>query len=609
MSNPRNPLDKYTTYQIKHILIGFQHTIAACNYALSDGKAFCGKAGEGLKDNVSCGTAFVIINEFEDPSHLINRLEWSFDYYSPVANTSTFTMGQLQITDRSGGFFPDSLRKIAQKLGVAETHIAMLLRTFIIGKVGTEDNIITEVVPMKSLIFNMVNLTNSFSMGVPNFYTMTFMATYNTFGQLPIFSALHQTTITHKDGGLHKEIPKPEGASCSIVPRGQEDAAKTELRKRRLDKSKPMRTLKDVLEGLKEELQEQKFEHKRQLQEWMDRVRDDWIKKIEKPKQKKKDGELPLKYDLKLDDAYKSYQINNRNLPNEQPEQSQDKTGIRSLTLPPGMNIISAVEHIFKYAKKVGEDVKDGKSFKTNLSVVRECDGKYKITLGIKRYKLAKNETGGKDTGPGESAVNPLDFKFQRGGISDVDVQNINSTLNSHIEYDVLEKQIDSIEAQVVLGDREQTTYERIPTKKFVESLFSGVRTLASPKDFGMQDGSLAAMINVSLNDHVNSQTSQFNVTINGNPDLYSDLARNPLKVSNDDPDNPILYKYPEFYPMYTKLIINIKDTAHLGQNTPATEPDRYYHTYYYHISRVTSIIEGSQFTQVLKLQRTDDKT
>lgn len=443
-----------------------------------------------------------------------------------------------------------------------------------------------------------------------NAYSINAMACFNTIGQLPTFADIHQMTITHKDGNLHKEIPKPLAPTCGIMSRAAEDAAKISARKTRLDKSKPMKTLNDVFDAFKMELDEQKYEHKRQVQEWASKIKDSWIKKIDPPKAKKaKTPSLPIDYKIKLNGEYKGYPVDNRNMPNEQPEQDQTKPGIRSLTVRAGTTITKCIENLMKLSKKTGQDVTSGFSFKNNTSVYRKCDGNYEVTTLIEKYKIPRNETDGVDTGPGEGAVNPLEFEFQKFGTSDSDILSVRMAVGTDVNFGVLETQVVDPEAETVLGGREQFTFERIPQKEFFKTAFSGVRTLTNVSDFGVQNPGMTANVDFSLSDYVNSQTSILTVIIKGNSDLLSDLNRNPQKAANNSSDGPVLYAFPEYYPMYVKLKIYIKDESALGQDVPNGEPLFYYHTYYYHLAKVTSVIQGSNFVQELKLQRTDDVT
>lgn len=601
MSKPENIFDQYETLSAKHLLVAFKFTEAACKTKVPT--IGIGKPGT-LLPKTYCGKAIVVVNEMVDPTYFINHLSWTFSYYSPIEVSSTALLGNVQVASKINYQFPIFMAKVADDLDLSITHITWWLRTCFIGSRpdgGVDYHF------AKPLIFhaadNFYNIANRAS----HTYGMNFMGTYNTYGQLTNFSGIHQLTITHKDGALHKEIPKPEAPNCEILPRAAEDAAKAEARTKRLEKSKPMKTMRDIFEALELELKEQRFAHKRQLQEWLTNVRDDYVKKIEEPVQKKGE-ELPLDYLIAVGDAADG-PVDNRNMPWEQPEQGQDKPGIRSITLPPGLNIISAVDYLMKYSKKMGNQSADGGTWKTNLCIVRRCGGKYDCFININGAEIAKNGSDS-DTGPGKSAVSkPLEFKFSYAGTAenDMDITNLHVSSYSDIDWAVMEEQVEEDEAEVNYGSREQMTFERIPQKKYFRSQYSGIRGLSSPKNYGLESAEDAAKIDMSFHMAKRAQTSRNMMKIRGNFELYSDLCRNPWKVKNSDPDLPLLYKFPERYPIYMKVKIKVNAEGGLLGQTDSEVEEEYYHTNHYHATAITNVIQGSQFYQLINLARIDD--
>lgn len=603
MSQPTNILDTYESYAVKHQLVAFEFTEAACKTKVRTYNI--GKVGTQIP-KCYCGKAYIIVNELEDPTYFVNRLEWTFSYYSPIEQSSTALLGDLQITAQIGYEFPIFLANIAEKLQLSITHITFWLRTAFVcrRKDGGDDYIYA-----KPLIFHASDFSYLIANDKAHIYSLQFMGTYNTFGQLPNFSAIHQMTITHKDGALHKEIPKPEAPTCAIMTRAAEDAAKSSAREQRLEKSKPMKTLRDVFEAFELELKEQRFAHKRQLQEWLTNVRDGYVKKIEEPVQKKGD-ELPLDFLVGFASTIEGG-VNNRNIPWEQPEQGQDKPGIRSITIPPGLNIISAIDYLMKLSKQSGIMSADGGTWKTNICIVRRCGGKYDVFIQTNGAEIPKNQNDGKDTGPGKSAVGEaLTFMFNMEGtkFGDQDITHLHVHNISDINFAIMEEQVEEPEAQYNYGSREQMTLERIPQKKYFKSQFSGIRSLSSPKNYGLESAEDAAKVDFSFYNRNRIQTSLNSVKIRGNLELYSDLCRNPWKVKNRDPENPHLYKFPETYPIYMRIFVRIPvDGAVLGQIDVENLDNFYYHMKYMHALNITNVIEGSNFYQLIDLARTDD--
>ncbi len=600
MSKPKNPLDEYEGYSIKHLLVAFEFTESACKTKVP---SLVGNVGNALPKSY-CGKTVILINELEDSTYTVNKLDWTFSYYSPIATSTTALTGTLQVSSQIAGEFAMLLAKAAATFQMSITHLTYWLRTaFVCRRRDGSD----EVLFMKPLIFHTNDLTYKLGSKKTHLFNMNFMATYNTFGQLPCFSGIHQMTITHKDGALHKEIPKPEAPNGEILTRAAEDALKAEPRIKRLEKSKPMKTIKEVLEGFELELKEQRFAHKRQLQEWLDLVRTPgYVKKIDEVVQKKGD-ELPLDYIIGLSGNIQ-FDIDNRNMPWEQPEQTQDKPGIRSLNIPSGKNIATAIDFIMKLSKQAGVLAPEA-TWKTSLTICRRCGGKYDVFVVINQAEVAKNSLGS-DTGPGKSVVSEvLKFDINAPGVEDVDQTFIEIYTASDIDYGILEDIVQEDEAEVVYGNREQMTYERIPQKKYFKSLFSGVRGMSYPINYGLEHASEAAKIDYSLSPYKMPQTTDSVMEINGNPDLYSDLCRNPWKVKNRDEDNPALYKFPETYPIYMKVNIYIAPAgSKLGQIDDEASP-KFYHENHYHVHKITNSIFGSKFTQVLHMARIDDFT
>lgn len=601
MADSQNPLDNYKNYQVKYILTAFAYTEDAC---LTD---FGPKVGppETVFSGEGCGKpAIVIVNQFENEKYVIANYKSEFNYFSAISPISTQMMGELLISDRIGGEFPSFLRRAANILDVSISHMAFSLKIYFIGT--TEDGS-TETMATKPLIFNVPFITQSYSQMAPHTYKMHFMATYNTFGLLPTFSNLYQMTITNVDGNPSTEVPKPDVPLSTILTRKEEDALKNAPRKIRIDKSKTMETLDDVFKGFREDLQQMKFEHKRQLQEWLSFSRDDYVKKIEPPKQIKPGG-IPIDYIVTLDEEYKSYKVNNRNMPFEQPEQSQEKYGVRTIPISNGRHLLNVVEDLMKYSRKIGEDAGDTspkKIFKSNINVMRRCNGKYDVFLLVKKITKPTNTPTGIDTGPGASS-NPLMFEYQNSGTDDINVESISARMTSQFDLRIMEQQVDDPDAEVIFGNREQATAERVFNLDFFKSMYSGLRTTVNSMNNGLESARDAGEIDNNII-NIPYQKINFSANIRGNPALLSDLCRNPFMVKNDDADNPTFYPKPEYEPMYAKVLMYLDPPAKSLDIIDDESDKIYYFTKFYHLYKVTSTIDGDSFKQALTMLRSDD--
>lgn len=599
MSNPVNPLTNLHSYEAKHILLAFDTTEAATSFVMPS--VGVGKCGERLK-NLRGGNGFVVVNEIEDDSYAIRQMEWSFDYFSPTTPNTTISAGQFIVSDARGNQFPSFLRRVAKRLNRSETRITFYLKTVFRGRLadGTlSDNYVTT-----PLIFSLTDAATGFHEGMVNQFAFNFVLLYNTVAQLPNYSRLDQFTITNSENNPSRSVPSTDGGKAQILPRAKEDALNKSKREARLNKAAPMRTLKDVFSGFEAELKEMRFENKRQLQEFLAAVRPSAVKKIKTPKAKRaKPGVgLPITFSVHLDEVYHNYPVDNRNLMTEQTETKQSSAGITSLTVPSGANVFTTVEHLMKLSSRTGDDVAKGYAFKIVMSSFTDAEGIVNNVIAVKQYKIPMNKEGVKDTGPDEKGtVNKLELSYMDGTSNDVISLSFASAPASDIA--ILEEDSDDLKDDAVTASsqREQITFERAETGGF-----SGLRVAAAPNNFGLEHAGKAVLTDTLKHRYNLAQNTLTLVEIVGNPDLYSDLARNPSTVAKLKAGNAKLYRFPEFYPMYVSLKVKISNTNTYGDIARGDE-DYWYHTYHYHLAGVTNTIIAGRFVQTLRLLSTDD--
>lgn len=605
MSKPINPLSKFNSYTIRHVLLAFDNTDAACSFKVP--ATGIGDVGSEVK-GVQSGKAIVVVNELEDSSYAIKDVIWSYDFFSPLNINTTICGGNLVIVDMRGNQFPLFLRRIAKQLKRATTKITFHLTTFFNGINPTTGE--TESVSTKPLIFHITDSSTGFHRSISNLFNLNFVLLYNTLAQLPQYSQLTQFTITNSENSPAKSLPVAAGATDKILSRKEEDRIKSKERQNRLNKSRPMRNLRELFLGLEAELKEMRYEHKAQLQEFMSIIRPSHVKVIKPPKpQRVKVGEgLPIDYSVKLDRNYEQYPVNNRNLLTEQVELKKDSVGIHSLTVPPGSDLYSAVDTLMKTSSNVGGDVRDGFGYKMVVTSRFTTDGLLKNTLLIKRYKIPRNKEGVIDTGnEAESKKNTFELTYLDGeGSSDIMSLSIASSVNSDIS--ILEEDSDNIKDDPVAYSslREQLTFERADTEDFMKNGFHGFRTLVNPINIGSQDARSTTLVDSLKYYYTITQGTFAEATIAGNPDLYSDLARNPRMVEDEKEDDAKIFKFPEYYPLYLKMQIKVgksRSEAH----KPGDAEENWYHTYHYHVSGVTNIISGGMFLQKIRLLYSDD--
>ena len=602
MSIPLNPLDEYNTTAARHVLVAFKYTVDAEQTKITP---LLGGPGDIITGTATKSPAIVIANEFSGSDFSIRNIQWTNDFYGPLTDTASSCIGYIQFADRTGLYFMDFLKtKATALLGVSEGHLVFALKTFFVGTNNSGQN--NDILPTNPLIFNMVTMVNDLSPESGRLYTMSFVGSSTTFAQLNQFSKIYQMSITHADGNLFNVSPAPAIATCAMVSRQQDDTTQSAIRKKRIDKSKPMVTLQDVFTAFAGELNQQKYTNVAQLQTWLSYVNNDYAVKILPPVQTKKGG-IPIDFVINLDPAYAAYPIDNRNLPFEQPEQDQTKSGIRCIPVKTATDIPVMIDKLMKYSRQVGKDAEASTplTYKTSMSMIKTSADRYKVTVNINRINVPINGST-VNTGPGDAPV-PLTFTYQDPLLVDRDIISIVSKEATDVAVTVLEQQTQDNSALVVYGDREQITVQRAPSTSFFQTQYSGLRAMINPyENYGLESGTDASKIDNNINVALKQKT-EYSIVINGNPYLLADLNRLPSDVANGNVGNPHYYKFTEYDPMYVKLRIYLKPSVATGVQQNDDTNNRYYFDNYLFMFRVTNIFSVGQFTQKLDMLRQGD--
>ncbi|BBA65468.1 predicted ORF [Xanthomonas phage XacN1] len=608
----QNPLSRFQSYDIKHVIIGFRFSEDACMF---DIKGDVGVTGSTVTGPNCKGPGIVVINELEDPTFVMYSAETVWDYFSAASATTGSYVGYMNIQDRVGMLFAQRLRKYCEQLGMALGHITFAWKTFYIGNLPDGSK---EIVTANPMIFHITDFMQSLSALDGRTYIMTFVSSYNTFGQLPQFSKMFQTTLTHADGNAQKEIPGANSAGSGLVSREEEDRIKEAARKARQDKTKPMKNLQDVFDALQTEMTEQSYPHKTQIQEWQTTIRDDYTKKLIPPKQYL--PELPIKYTVKLEDKFTSYKIDNRNLPFEQPEQDQRLEGIRSIPFHVGTDMPTAIDTLMLMSKSVGKDYQGAspQGYRSTVTVLRGCSGAYNVHTNINSYKIPINRVDGPDTGPGDGVIGgPLEYVYQDSEHKGRDIISILYRSNvTPLQRNLEEATEGADDIGVVYGNREPISIQRMPQvgDDFFTSGYAGNRGAVGLLDInGLESADTASVIKSNLVPSLVKQTTSYNIKIVGNPYIINDLNRNPMDVREGLGQNVgkkprwtyILYDKPEYIPMYLKLTVYMRPEGMLSGETDVDQT--YFYSGYLHITRVTTSYVMSSFTQMIEGVRTED--
>lgn len=599
-TSSQNPLLGLRKYTIKYILVAFTNTTDAVNTKID---YTIGNSGDVIT-GTGCGQkAVVVINEFTDKRFLVQSHMNEFGFHSFFDRSTSSMTGSITLSDSIGGYFQNFIKDdVATVLNISQTHIIFALKMYFN---GADQDGNQQVIPVKPLIFHMYNLSHNFNeTDKANFYTISYMADYNTYSLMPNYSKMFQMTITHKDSGA----PISTASVSDSVSIGERRKILSKYRDKKLEADKTMVTLQDAFEGFDKALKTRSLAPTSNLQSWMKTINDGYPTFIDPLEQKKSGGTLPLDFNVHLDTYYKNFVIDNRNLAFEQPEQSQLLPGIKSYQVKPGKFITRVVNNLMKLSSQVGLEARvnltNQKSYKSNISVIKTCDNKYQFDMHIKNYIVPRND-GTIDTGPGESAVNPLKFTYQKDK-NDRDIIGINMSMFSDNSLSVLEQPATGTDNKAVLGNREQMTLERNSETDFFKTAYSGNRAMSNPLNYGLENPVPAVSIDNIVKTNL-IQTSTLYLHIVGNPNLLSDIFRNPIKVAAEDSDGPNYYKFPEYFPMYVDLDIFLKPASSIGYTELKDIPLEYYYKGYYHLGKISTNTTGSLFSQVLELYRTDN--
>lgn len=620
-----NPLSKYRSYVVKHVIVGFKYTEDACKFNITGDVGPCGTVVGKTSDNVTtdpnernfCGPGIVFINEIQDETFILYKAETQWNFFTPTESTTGMYTGYLHVQDRVGMLFAHKIKEYCDKLDLTLGHVVFAWKTFFI---ATNERDEDEVITTNPLIFHVTDYSQSLAAEIGRANILNIVAAYNTFGQLPQFSKMYQTTLTHSDGNVQKEIPTVESSKVELLSRQEEDRNNNEKRKRRLDKSKPMKTIRDVLMSLQTEMTEQALAAKNQVQEWQSIINDRYTKKLLPPEQYVQ--ELPMRYSINLESMYDSTKIDNRNLPFEQPEQDQRLEGIRALPFHLGTSLVKAIQMIMGLSKDVGRMISQlpAKSFRITTTVIKECDGKYNIHNNVTQYTVPYNTVDGIDTAPGDNVINgPIEL-YYLDGKSGKGRDVISVAYHSRVTpvQTALEKEVeDADDIGVVYGNREPVSVQRKPigSDNFFASGYSGNRAVTNVFDTsGVENSDTANAIKTHMSAGFVKQSTSYSIKMQGNPHLLNDINRNPIDVRDNVGSldggakwQYIFYDKVEHQPMYIKLSVFLRDEAYLTGTDISDIPNTYFYSGNLHVTRISNKYLRNSFMQMIEGVRTEN--
>lgn len=593
-----NPLSKLKNRTQKHILIAFQYSADAYSY-----KFDYNIADVGTPISCPCGSAIVVVNEIKNTVVTISNAVTIWNFFSPVNHRTISYNGEMEIVDRSAFYFNQILTKFTKDLSLSLSHLTFMWVTVFTG-VDESDSV--KVVTSTPLYFHSTNFVQDASNAFGRSYNLDFVSCHGTHALSPQFSSIIQNTVTNKEANTVNTLPMTYAPSTGLKPLREEDASKLSPRKDRINKTKYMKTIGDFCDRFEYTLSNQAKPHKKQLQEFMGIIRSDYATKVKKLHI---EDELPIVYKIKVDDYYKDKQLNNRNLPFEQYEINESINGLSSISFPLGISLQSAIGQVMRMSKEVGNDHTKipYNTYKIVSTTNRECDGKYHVYTKIKKYIAPYNSDSGVNTGPGNNVVvKPLEFTFQDPEAEDNNLLALTYGATTNTELTPVENVSDDEDTQAVYADREMLTSQRkISDASFFENSYSGQRIARGIfTDNGLQNSEAASKIS----NYSPTQRTAYTLSIIGNPNLLSDLNRNPQEVIDDTHTNAILYKFSEYEPMYLKLKIFLEGDRRTERPKEVDDSTIYMYENYLHIYKVVNLFDGGEFMQILYCGRTNEK-
>ncbi len=619
----QNPLIANSNITVKHVLLAYKFGEDACTHDITGNMGICGTV---IKETGGAcnGPAIVVINELEDTTFVLSSAETTWEFFSQFTPSTGTYMGWIEVRDRVGMLFANNLRTYCETLGVALGHLTFAWKTFFIMEenTGSDKNSKIEVITTNPMIFHVTEFSQSLSADIGRAYMMTIVSSYNTLGILPQFSKLFNATLTHTDGNASGEVDAGTYNNPSLSSRVEEDRYKEDLRRQRIDRSKPMKTLTEAFDSLSTEMTEQAIPHKVNVQKWQAAIRDDFSQKTTEPKQFL--PELPMKYSVRIDDKFSTYKINNRNMPFEQPEQDQRLEGIRAIPFSMGTTLPVAIDRLMLLSQQVGVDMQSvpSQGYRATNCVLRGCDGNYNVKSVIVPYTIPYNTRHGIDTGPGDGLIaGPIEYYWEDGGTNKPrDVISISYRSVVAATQKPLEEPMDASMnsgGNVVYGNREVASMQRTGSESgFEGNGYSGNNGQVGTFDAGgLEDASSASVILSNLATVIKQQTS-YNINIRGNPWILNDINRNPLDVMNHRGMSDggrregkdwqyILYDKVESTPMYIKLSVWMRPESERHNDAGG----EYFYSGFLHVNKIVTRfgIGGRGFTQMLQGLRTEE--
>lgn len=616
-----NPLNSMKQHTIFHILVAFEYAEDAYTSRISSNIGEQGKILDANTIGGRCGgKAIVIINEFASEQSRVSMVRTNWSFFSPISTLTSSYVGTMEVTDRSGFLFTESLAKLIYnedwrdawglsalnpEIDVSLHHLTFAWVPVFVGTrtdTGAKENIY-----INPLYFNITKFTQGVTAVSGRTYVMDFVSCYNTFGLSPQFSKLSQVTVTSASGGTVNTLPAETVENSRMQPIISQDSKKVQKRKQRLDKTAYMRTIGDACSGLELALNAQTRNHKSQVQKFLEIVNDDYSDGAVVSKTQSK---IPIKYTIRVDEYYKALELDNRNLPFEQYEQDQNVPGVSSITFPANYDINSAMFQLMRMSKKVGRDFADKPTnvFKFTTTTNRTCDDNYTINVKINKYVSPYNSKNGINTGPGTSPVEKdkvIEYTYQDINSEDVNVNAISYAAAPLVALTPYDEVLDRQNYAAIYGNREPVSSWRNNgvSGNFFENAFSGLKGIRGLLFDNSLENSEAASNITNFNPY---QHIRYAISVMGNPHLMNDLNRNPLDVIDENANvgDYIIYKNVEYDPFYIKLKIYLAGDTRSKISEDAT----FYYEDYLHVTEVETVITSGAFTQTIYCNRTEEK-
>jgi len=561
MSNPKNPLNEFTSYSYQQVLVVCSNTTVAEELSSDSTIASFNvpPSEKYSRQQLGSGSYVVLINGATDGEFNIISSNWknvfapnkgptNIDVYTTISVT-----GEINVVEPRGFRFLNILNTALDDLNTDPTGAVFMLKTFFIGFTKTSTKSINNIKPF---LFTIFQITSDID-GTRSEYKFAIAGTSNGTSQRQYIS----------DGGKKIQLAVPPNTTVY-------DAITTHLSKEINDR----------------------------YSLFVQQLRADAIKLG-----KDFDGR-PIKYTFIVDNVY-----NDPKYVIDQFPDYSTHTGNNDpiITFGDKPTIESVLNKIMKHSSgviKLDGEIGDNINGQTQkyvykiLTTIRSSEIEYELVYVIRRYSISESDQSASTI---TTSGNVLELDYIYTG-RNVDILELDIKMNMGLVF------FQTLATTNNLSDNKdfnpnlptlakgqnatQPTESGSPRAKNIIFFSTNVEDVTS-RD--VKDSESMASFDALLARHAVAESITNNVTITGNPFLLDNVTRTPTDIiSNTPSNNPLdIIRYPDTITPLCKINIQMPRTF---KRFESLEP--FWYQGYYRISTVEHTFDDGSFTQKLNL-------